>query len=85
MIIYIAILLILKRVQSDVFQGWTFEDSLDACVRYGIDALEIRTGFHPWSGLELSDGEYERMYKEIRDRGLAVSDLGTSIRMTAAK
>lgn len=68
-------------VSTLAFQGWTFEDSLEACVKYGIDALEIRTGFHPWSGLELPDQEYERMYKEITGRGLAVSDLGTSIRM----
>lgn len=63
------------------FQDWTLEDAAEACRRNGIDALEIRMNFHSWSNLALPDSEYERMYQFLHNKGLAVSDLATGIRI----
>ena len=59
--------------------GWTLEKSLEVCRRYGIGALEVRMGLHPWSRLDLPEEEYCRIFRAVEDAGMRVSDLGTSI------
>ncbi len=68
-------------VSTLAFQDWELEDAIHACETCGIDAMEIRMGFHSWSKLELPDSTYEKIYEKLSAHGLAVSDLGTSIRM----
>lgn len=63
------------------FQNWTLDETIEACVKYKIDALEIRTGFHDWSKIDLPDSFYEGLYEKLRANGLEVSDLATSVRM----
>lgn len=63
------------------FQGWTLEEAVKACRENGIEAMEIRMNFHPWSDLSLPDEEYRKNYEYLKENGIAVSDLGTGIRM----
>lgn len=63
------------------FQDWTLEDAVKTCRRHGIEALEVRMNFHPWSDLSLPDQAYEEMHEYLCKNSLKVSDLGTSIRI----
>lgn len=63
------------------FQGWTLEDAVKTCRDNGIEAMEIRMNFHPWSDLSLPDHEYTKMYEYLCENRLKVSDLGTGIRI----
>lgn len=63
------------------FQDWTLEDTVKVCRDNGIEALEIRMNFHPWSGLSLPDQTYKEIYEYLCKNQMKVSDLGTSIRI----
>ena len=63
------------------FQGWELKDTLQCCRDNGIDAVEIRMDFHPWSVLSLSDYTYKEIQHMMEAYGIEVSDLGTGIRM----
>lgn len=58
---------------------WTLEKTVETCLKYSIEALEIRMGLHPWSQLDLPDEDYQQMYQRLEQEGLCVSDLGTGI------
>lgn len=68
-------------VSTLAFQNWELEDAINACKKYGIEAMEIRMGFHSWSKLELPDYVYKQNYEKIHSHGIVVSDLGTSVHM----
>jgi sugar phosphate isomerase/epimerase len=72
-------------VSTLAFQGWELEDVLCICREKGIDALEIRMGFHSWSDISLPDSFYHELSDKIQSQSLKVSDLGTSIRMIGYK
>lgn len=68
-------------VSTLAFQNWSLEDAVKACRENGIEAMEIRMNFHPWSDLSLPDSEYLRNYELLKENQIRVSDLGTGIRM----
>lgn len=68
-----------KAISTLACHGWTLDKAIEQCLQNGIDALEIRTGLHPWSQLDLTDEEYKQIYGQLEKAGLCVSDLGTSV------
>jgi len=72
-------------VSTLAFQDWELDDAIEACKEYGIDAMEIRMGFHSWSNLDLPDCVYEQNYEKLRRRGIKVSNLGTGVLMIDCK
>jgi len=68
-------------VSTLAFQNWSLEDAVKACRENGIEAMEVRMNFHPWSDLSLPDSEYLRNYELLKENQIRVSDLGTGIRM----
>ena len=68
-------------VSTLAFQNWSLEDAVKACRENGIEAMEVRMNFHPWSDLSLLDSEYLRNYELLKENQIRVSDLGTGIRM----
>lgn len=68
-------------VSTLAFQNWDLEDAVCICKENGIEAMEIRMNFHPWSDLSLPDSEYLKIHRLLAENQIKVSDLGTGIRM----
>ena len=56
-----------------------FEGGLKLLKGAGYDGVELWLGERPWFQMNTSDGEVTRMYRQIRDEGLEVSDVANAL------
>lgn len=68
-----------KAISTLACNGWSLDESLDVCVKNNIEAIEIRMDLHDWSKSTLSDNDFKEINHTIKEQGILVSNLGTSI------
>lgn len=61
------------------FRSWSLEEVLNCCKNAGYDALEVRMDFHSWSDSALPDEHYQNVYRQVKEAGLCISNLGSGI------
>jgi L-ribulose-5-phosphate 3-epimerase len=69
-----------KSIGDSIFPpGMNFEGGLKLLKSAGYDGVELWLGERPWFQMNTSDGEVTRMYRQIRDEGLEVSDVANAL------
>jgi hexulose-6-phosphate isomerase len=71
----------MKKSTGDNFfpKGYTFLDGLRLLRRAGYDGVELWLGDRPWFQMKTPDSEVRALLTQIRDAGLAVSNVSNSL------
>jgi L-ribulose-5-phosphate 3-epimerase len=69
-----------KSIGDNIFPPSVgFESGLKLLKSAGYDGVELWLGERPWFQMNTSDGEVTRMYRQVRDAGLEVSDVANAL------
>jgi L-ribulose-5-phosphate 3-epimerase len=69
-----------KSIGDNIFPpGMDFESGLKLLKTAGYDGVELWLGERPWFQMNTSDSEVTRMYRQIRETGLEVSDVANAL------
>lgn len=69
-----------KSIGDNLFPpGLDFQAGLKLLKSAGYDGVELWLGDRPWFQMSTTDADVTRMYRQIRDTGLEVSDVANSL------
>jgi len=69
-----------KSIGDNIFPpGMDFDSGLKLLKTAGYDGVELWLGERPWFQMNTSDSEVTRMYRQIRETGLEVSDVANAL------
>ncbi|MDQ2844198.1 MAG: sugar phosphate isomerase/epimerase [Acidobacteriota bacterium] len=69
-----------KSIGDNLFpHGMTFEAGLKLLKGAGYDGVELWLGDRPWFQMSATDSDLRRLYRQVQDAGLQVSDVANSL------